>query len=74
MVRAEMLFHLVSIAMLHVACQAQPAFRHVQEDKLVVRVSDGLSQLGAGLGVRSVRAAIVHEKAHVLPTLQSPAI
>jgi hypothetical protein len=57
-----MLSHFVLITTLHVARQSQPAFRHVQENKLVVRVSDCLSQLGASLGMRSVRSANVHER------------
>jgi hypothetical protein len=66
--RAEMFPHLVLLA-LHVVSQPQPRFCHVQENHLVVRVIDCLSQLDAGVGIRSVRITAVHERAPSLSHL-----
>src|SRR5258708_2451161 len=61
-VRSEMLPHNILLVTLYEARQPQPPFCHVQENELVVKVSDCLSQLGAGFSLRSVRATFVHEK------------
>lgn len=50
-----MLAHFGLLATLHVVSESQPAFCHIQENQLGIRVIDGLSQLGAGQCIRSVR-------------------
>jgi hypothetical protein len=64
-----MFAQLVLFATIEVVRQPQPPFRHVQENELGVRVIEGHSQLGAGLGIRSVHLTIIHKRASSLSNL-----
>ena len=64
-----MFLHFVLLAKFHVTSQPQPPFCHLQENQFDVRVFDPLSQLGAGLGIGSVRIATIHESAQNLASV-----
>jgi hypothetical protein len=66
-VRAEMFPHFVLLATLYVVSQPQPRFCHIEENHLVRKVIDYLSQPGAGFGIRSVPVNIVHKSLSNLP-------